>query len=167
MNNPLARGIKALNAVKLASGDYAHYDNGMRKWYVVSEGDVAEYVDYADSDDEQVSGDAYSHWCAGTVSSEASRAELIELGVAEPISIHISDEGTWSEAVIDASGIRVTEHGGCPVERILADVDMVGTLDDIAQRVLTRWMDGYHGDPAKAGLRVTVECRNNQAIAEA
>jgi hypothetical protein len=72
-SDPLARlrrGVAKLKAVRLDDGRYAHYDDGMNRWYVVDANDVDGYCDYLDSDDPHVAQDAYSHWCAGTMAEE-------------------------------------------------------------------------------------------------
>lgn len=64
-------GIEKLGAVRLHDGEYAYYDDGMGQYYIVDASDIESYVaDYIESDDEQISGDAYSHWCAGTTAKE-------------------------------------------------------------------------------------------------
>jgi hypothetical protein len=63
--------IEKLGAVKLPDGDYAYFDDGMRRWYVVDEDDLLSYVSgYLESTDEDVRNDAYSHWCASTMADE-------------------------------------------------------------------------------------------------
>ena len=99
------RAAKHLDATKLASGDWAHYADETSTWYVVSEGDLADLCDYLDDEDEQVSGDAYSHWCAGTVSSEATPAQIAEItGEKLPevkinVYRHVSEGGAWCFAM--------------------------------------------------------------------
>jgi hypothetical protein len=66
----LARAADHLAAQRLADGRYAYEDDGMRRWYVVSASDLADLVDYLDSDDDAIASDAYSHWCAGSVAQE-------------------------------------------------------------------------------------------------
>lgn len=69
----LSRAAERLGAVRLASGDYAHYADETSSWWVVTADELAELCDYLDSDDEQIAGDAYSHWCAGTAAREMPR----------------------------------------------------------------------------------------------
>jgi hypothetical protein len=73
----LDRAVTKLDAVRMTwgahDGDYAHYDDGMGRWYIVSAQELVEYCDYLDHEDEQISGDAYSHWCAGNTSVEMPR----------------------------------------------------------------------------------------------
>jgi hypothetical protein len=66
----LARAVDHLDAVRLSDGRYAYHDDGMRRWYLVSASDLADLVDYLDSDDEAIMADAYSHWCAGSIAQE-------------------------------------------------------------------------------------------------
>jgi len=47
-----------------APTEWAHYADETSRWYVVTAYDLLELCNYLDDDDEQVSGDAYSHWCA-------------------------------------------------------------------------------------------------------
>lgn len=69
----LDRAIGALNAIELASDNYAYYADETSTWWVVTPSELEEYCDYLDSDDEQVSRNAYSHWCAGTSAREQPR----------------------------------------------------------------------------------------------
>ncbi len=76
----LDRATAYLPAVcALESGDYAYRDDGMRRWYVVSESDLESLCDYIDSDDAKIRRDAYSHWCAGTVARKATVEEMAEV----------------------------------------------------------------------------------------
>ena len=69
----LQRAAERLDASELQDGRWAYYDDGMGRYYIVGAADLAELCDYLDSDDETISGDAYSHWCAGTVADEMPR----------------------------------------------------------------------------------------------
>lgn len=64
------RAAAKLDATELADGRWAHRDDAMGRWYVVSASDLSELCDYLDDEDEQISRDAYSHWCAGTSAQE-------------------------------------------------------------------------------------------------
>jgi hypothetical protein len=72
MSNPkVTLALKHLrHACELADGSYAHYDEGMRRWYVVTADDLEHYADCLQSDDPAIARDAYSHWCAGTQAVE-------------------------------------------------------------------------------------------------
>lgn len=43
-----------------------YYDDNMQKFYLSPIEDLQDLQDLMDDDDEDVSRDAYSHWCAGT-----------------------------------------------------------------------------------------------------
>lgn len=66
----LARAAKHVDAVDLGDGKWSHKDDSTSRWYVVTGEELAELCDYLDDEDEQVSRDAYSHWCAGTSGEE-------------------------------------------------------------------------------------------------
>jgi hypothetical protein len=66
----VARAAAHVNATELADGDWAYYANETGRWYVVDADDLESLCDYLDDGDEQVSGDAYSHWCAATDARE-------------------------------------------------------------------------------------------------
>ncbi len=66
----LARAAAHIDAVDLGDGDWAHYADETSRWYVVTAEELAELCDYLDDDDPQISGDAYSHWCAGCSGEE-------------------------------------------------------------------------------------------------
>jgi hypothetical protein len=73
-SSALDRATTELGAVELSDGQYAYYDEGMDRWYIVTAADLESYVtDYLGSDDEAITADAYSHWCAGTVAEEMPR----------------------------------------------------------------------------------------------
>ena len=66
----LQRAAKHIGAVSIGRGQWAHYADETGYYYVVSGAELRELYDYLDSDDEQISSDAYSHWCAGTAAKE-------------------------------------------------------------------------------------------------
>ena len=63
------RAAKHIRAVELSSGDWAHYDDNTRRWYLVDVDDLENLTDYLESD-EQTANEAYSLWCANTESEE-------------------------------------------------------------------------------------------------
>lgn len=69
----LKRAADHIDATELPDGRWAHYADETSRWYVVTADELAELAEYLDSDDEQVSRDAYSHWCAGTSGKEMPR----------------------------------------------------------------------------------------------
>jgi len=50
-----------------------YYDDNMSKYYLAPVEDLEDLADYMEDDDEAVSRDAYSHWCAGTSHPECDR----------------------------------------------------------------------------------------------
>lgn len=64
------RAAQHIEATDLGGGRWAHYATETSTWWVVSTAELESLCDYLDDEDEQVSGDAYSHWCAGTVAEE-------------------------------------------------------------------------------------------------
>ena len=69
-NTDLQRAAAHIDATELSDGRYAHYAAETRRWYVLTEFELEDLVGYLDSDDPQVAGDAYSHWCAGVSAVE-------------------------------------------------------------------------------------------------
>lgn len=69
----LTRAAKHIDATELPDGSWAHYAAETSTYWVVTAEELAELCDYLDSDDQQISGDAYSHWCAGTSAQEMPR----------------------------------------------------------------------------------------------
>ena len=65
-----ARAAAHISASLLAGGTYAHFDDAMSRYYVVTADELDELCDYLDDADPAISGDAYSHWCAGTAAKE-------------------------------------------------------------------------------------------------
>src|SRR5690606_26432910 len=66
----ITRAAQHINAVDLGDGDFAYYADETSSYWVVDEDDLADLCDYLDDADEDIRRDAYSHWCAGTVSRE-------------------------------------------------------------------------------------------------
>ncbi len=64
------RAAQHIGATELSDGRWAHYADETSRWYIVTASELAELCEYLDSDDKAVSGDAYSHWCAGTSAEE-------------------------------------------------------------------------------------------------
>lgn len=46
------------SALDRAGDRYAYLDDGMRRWYIVTASDLADYVSYLDHEDEDIRGDA-------------------------------------------------------------------------------------------------------------
>lgn len=55
--------IKALSAVEVDGDEYAYYADETSSWWIVTEDELAEWLDYPERD-------RYSHWCAGTSGRE-------------------------------------------------------------------------------------------------
>jgi hypothetical protein len=72
-NSRLQRAASHIDATELASGKWAHYADETSSWHVVTGEELEELCDYLDDEDEQIRGDAYSHWCAGTGATEMPR----------------------------------------------------------------------------------------------
>jgi len=66
----IERAANHINATELSDGRYAYYADETSSYHVVDADDLGELCDYLDDDDESISRDAYSHWCAGTTSEE-------------------------------------------------------------------------------------------------
>lgn len=66
----LQRAVRHISAVKVGRSTWAYYADEESRWYQVSSDELSELCDYLDDPDQQVSGDAYSHWCAGTDAKE-------------------------------------------------------------------------------------------------
>ena len=66
----LRRAADAVGAVEMADGRWAYYAEETQRYYVMSAADLEDLCGYLDDEDEQVSGDAYGHWCAGTDDEE-------------------------------------------------------------------------------------------------
>ena len=72
-------------------------------------------------------------------------------------TIYIGDMGTASQCELDDNGqLAVTYTGGCPVAKILHDLNPSWSNEKLAREVLNRWMTGYDGDPEASGLYVEV-----------
>lgn len=67
----IAQAAEDLDAKQLSDGRYAYYADETGSWWIVSAGELVEYVDdYMWSDDPIIAADAYSHWCAGASADE-------------------------------------------------------------------------------------------------
>jgi hypothetical protein len=69
MSDRLQRAARHIDATDLG-GEWAYYADETGRYYLIDEDDLVSLCDYLDDEDPQVSGDAYSHWCAGTHSRE-------------------------------------------------------------------------------------------------
>lgn len=70
MATNIERAADHIDATELPDGRWAHYANETSRWHIVTAAELAELCEYLDHTDPQISGDAYSHWCAGTSSEE-------------------------------------------------------------------------------------------------
>ena len=59
----------------IVNNSVIYYDDSTHRWYVGPASDLDYLVEVMSSDDEAVSEDAYSHWCAGTSHAEYETAE--------------------------------------------------------------------------------------------
>ena len=85
---------------------------------------------------------------------------------AEAITrVIIADEACQSVATWDGEVIHVNESGGCPVERILRDIDWSLPIIELAETILTAWLAGYDGDGS--GVRVRISRADESAEASA
>jgi len=66
----LQRAAKHIGAVSVGRGQWAHYADETRRYYVVTGHELRELCDYLDDPDPQISRDAYSHWCSSTSALE-------------------------------------------------------------------------------------------------
>lgn len=64
--NRIERAAKHIRAVKLPSGDWAHYDWGTRRWYTVDDEQLEMLCDYLDDGQR----DPVSRWCGATSAKE-------------------------------------------------------------------------------------------------
>jgi hypothetical protein len=78
--------------------------------------------------------------------------------------VHISDAGCATQFEHDGRGFTAVVSGGCPVEKLLADIDWSLPLEDLARAILAAWEDGYDGDPHESGLTVLVSRTGEQQV---
>jgi hypothetical protein len=70
----LDAGVDVASAIIRVGTDARCHKAMQDDWYIVTAADLESYVtDYLGSDDEAITADAYSHWCAGTVAEEMPR----------------------------------------------------------------------------------------------
>lgn len=67
MVTPIEAAAEAIGAVVISVG-WAHHDDNTRRWYVVSDADMAALA--AKMVGGKLPGDAYSHWCAESSAKE-------------------------------------------------------------------------------------------------
>lgn len=72
-NERLTRAADHIDATELADGRWAHYADETSTYWICSAEELESLCDYLDDDDEQISRDAYSHWCAGSSAEEMPR----------------------------------------------------------------------------------------------
>ena len=129
----VARAASRIDATELADGRWAHYADETSRWYVVTADELEELCDYLDSDDEQVSGDAYSHWCAGTSAQEMPKGWTPD---AEP-AVELPEDAVLVETMPDdlrASHEVAGNWGSYPhngaVRRVMAREDAEALCED-------------------------------------
>jgi len=66
----VTRAARHIDAVHIGSGDWAHWDDDTRRYWVVDEDDLASLTEYLDHEDADIRRDAYSHWCASVTPRE-------------------------------------------------------------------------------------------------
>lgn len=93
MSESLQRGIARIDAELIGKDDlgivqYRYYADETSAYYRVTEDEIEELGDMLVNPDPQISGDAYSHWCAGTETREEVRCQC----------------GEWSGEACDWSG---------------------------------------------------------------
>ena len=137
-----------------------YFDDSERKYYLAPIEDIADLQKLMDSDDEDIAGDAYSHWCAGNSHDECTPD-------GGPITeITIGDVGCCDSAKWD--GRKVTVKGIPHVAKILADIDFSeNDLSALAGKILLSWSVGYDGDMAEDRVVVNVKRGEESAKARA
>lgn len=60
----IKRAAEHIDATELEDGNWAHYATETSTWWVVTPEELADLCAYLDNEDEEVSSDAYSHWCS-------------------------------------------------------------------------------------------------------
>ena len=71
--------------------------------------------------------------------------------------IRIHDTRSAVELEIDGRAIRVLDDSGCPlIENILNGLNIGRSIEQVAHRILHRWLTGYKGDPVANQLSVDV-----------
>jgi hypothetical protein len=85
--------------------------------------------------------------------------------------VHITDCGSHTDLEIDNDGnIAVTDDGGCKTEGLGDCINVSLSHEKIANEILGRWVQGYHGGWAGAAeneLMVTVRDHENGWLAVA
>jgi hypothetical protein len=78
-----------------------YYDDSMHRYYVGPAADLTDLMDLMGSTDEDISRDAYSHWCAGTSHGDGY-ATLDEATAAAAAAAAAQAEQTAAEKLIAA-----------------------------------------------------------------
>lgn len=71
--------IERIGATELDGGGWIHHADETNEYWVVSAAELDELAELMSDEDEQISGDAYSHWCAGGAGRLATAAEIRDL----------------------------------------------------------------------------------------
>ena len=80
--------------------------------------------------------------------------------------IRIHDTRSAVELEIVDHTVRVLDNSGCPlVENILDGLNIGRSIEQIAHRILHRWLSAYEGDPAANQLSVDVIRGRDRATA--
>jgi hypothetical protein len=80
--NDLRAALERINGW-IICGSVVYYDDSTRRYYVCAAADLEDLCELMASDDEDVSRDAYSHWCAGSTHAEFETQADAEAAAAE------------------------------------------------------------------------------------
>ena len=150
----LTRAADHVSATEIGEGLWAHYDDTTSRYYVIGEDDLASLCDYLDDDDPQVSGDAYSHWCAGCTSREmpVGWEPGCDLDATRTYTVYDSDpaagsSSTWPDHEdAEAEGDSLAEALDYVREQVESEAAGLSTADgyEVGQRIyaLVRDLDG-------------------------
>jgi hypothetical protein len=74
---PEVKYSEALSRINgsIVNNSVIYYDDSTQRWYVGPVADLDYLAQLINDDDEAVSNDAYSHWCAGTSHDEYETEE--------------------------------------------------------------------------------------------
>ena len=79
--------------------------------------------------------------------------------------IHIHDSRSSAEIELDKNVVIRVMNGKCPVENLLRGLNTNHSVEQIAHRILHRWMSIYDGNPEFSNPTVVVSRNSEQAIA--
>lgn len=86
----LTRAAEHVGATRIDDGRWAYWAAETGRYYVVEESVLEDLCDYLDDEDDSISSDAYSHWCADAGADAEEMPKGWEPGQPKPYPAEVA-----------------------------------------------------------------------------